>query len=41
MLRPLFLLTLLSLPLLAQAEEERPLARYRLDHLQQSIGLQE
>lgn len=41
MLRPLFLLTLLSLPLLAQADEERPLARYRLDHLQQAIGLQE
>lgn len=44
MLRPLLLLsllTLLALPGQAQAEDDRPLARYRLDQLQESIGLPE
>ncbi|NTW85490.1 MAG: hypothetical protein HGB30_04925 [Holophagaceae bacterium] len=47
MLRPLLLLSLLSasaLPGLAQgapADEGRPLARFRMDQLQQSVGLPE
>jgi len=44
MFRPLALMSILSLaalPGLAQAEEDRPLARFRLDQLQQSVGLPE
>ena len=45
MLRPalLSLLLLAALPLRPQAppEEERPLARFRMDQLQQTVGLQE
>ncbi|WP_306589854.1 hypothetical protein [Geothrix sp. 21YS21S-4] len=37
----LIALFLAALPASAQAEEERPLARYRLDQLQQTVGLQE
>lgn len=44
MFRPLVLLsllTLIALPGHAQADEDRPLARYRLDQLQESVGLPE
>ena len=43
MLRPALLMTLLlfALPGLAQAEDERPLARFRMDQLQQTVGLPE
>ena len=44
MLRPLLLLTALAtatLPGLAQAGEGRPLVRFRLEQLQQSVGLPE
>ena len=44
MLRPVLLLSLLSLATLpgsAQAEDDRPLARFRMDHLQQTVGLPE
>ena len=41
MLRPALILALCALPALAQAEDERPLARFRMDQLQQSVGLPE
>jgi Spy/CpxP family protein refolding chaperone len=44
MFRPflmLLALALAALPARTQAEEERPLARFRLDQLQQSVGLPE
>ncbi|MDR3684943.1 MAG: hypothetical protein P4L11_14540 [Geothrix sp.] len=44
MLRPILLiasLSLAALPGAAQAEEGRPLARFRMDQLQQSVGLPE
>lgn len=44
MFRPLALMSILSLaalPSFAQAEEDRPLARFRMDQLQQSVGLPE
>ena len=44
MLRPTLLLTLLMIaarPALAQAEEDRPLVRYRMEQLQQTVGLPE
>jgi len=44
MFRPVLLLTLLALSALpgrAQAEDGRPLARFRMDQLQQSVGLPE
>jgi hypothetical protein len=44
MLRPTLLISLLllaSLPILAQAEDERPLVRFRMDQLQQTVGLPE
>jgi len=42
-IRPLMMsiLCLAALPGQAQAEDERPLARYRLEQLQQSVGLPE
>lgn len=41
MFRAALILALCALPALAQAEDERPLARYRIEQLQQSVGLQE
>lgn len=43
MFRPtlLLLLLLLALPGRAQAEDERPLVRFRMDQLQQTVGLPE
>jgi Spy/CpxP family protein refolding chaperone len=44
MFRPLFLMSILciqALPSFAQAEEGRPLARFRMEQLQQSTGLPE
>jgi hypothetical protein len=44
MFHPILLMSILSvaaLPGQAQAEDERPLARFRLDHLQQTVGLPE
>lgn len=44
MLRPTFLLSLLliaGLPMRAQAEDDRPLLRYRMEQLQQTVGLPE
>lgn len=44
MFRPTLLMTLLLfaiLPLRAQAEDERPLVRYRMEQLQQTVGLPE
>lgn len=35
------LLMLASLPAWSQAEEDRPLTRFRMEHLQQSVGLPE
>jgi hypothetical protein len=44
MFRPLLMmivLSLVALPGRAQADEDRPLARFRMDQLQQSVGLPE
>ncbi|HEY3269792.1 MAG TPA: hypothetical protein VGJ89_01130 [Geothrix sp.] len=44
MLRPTLLMTLLllaGLPMRAQVEDERPLVRFRLEQLQQTVGLPE
>jgi len=44
MIRPLLLLSLLAmatLPAWAQADEAQPLARFRMDQLQQTVGLPE
>lgn len=44
MFRPVLLMSILSiatLPVHAQAEDDRPLARFRLDQLQQTVGLPE
>jgi len=43
MFRPTLLMILLlaGLPLLAQAEEDRPLMRFRMEQLQQTVGLPE
>ena len=44
MFRPTLLMPLLllaSLPILAQTEDERPLVRFRMDQLQQTVGLPE
>jgi hypothetical protein len=44
MFRPILMmiaLSVASLPVRAQAEEDRPLARFRMDQLQQSVGLPE
>jgi Spy/CpxP family protein refolding chaperone len=44
MFRPFALMSLLAmatLPAFAQTEEDRPLARFRMDQLQQSVGLPE
>lgn len=43
MLRPALLLSLLmlALPMRAQAEDDRPLVRFRMEQLQQTVGLPE
>jgi small-conductance mechanosensitive channel len=44
MFRPTLLMPLLllaSMPILAQTEDERPLVRFRMDQLQQTVGLPE